>query len=364
MRLFLFWVQSISLEGRGEGRSGLEDWKKLAERLKFEEGKSWTEVARAIKPYFPDLSDQQRWEKVRGVLRRTEAYKKRGKVTFEDAKEPTPEDVDDFYETLKKLNAATLKLEKKQTQTTIHIEDDKPVGIAFWGDWHLGGKGVDYDQFDKDEELIGSTDGLYVVGMGDYKENASALVHQAATQENLVATDMQDKIVMRKFECTADKHLVTIRGCHDDWDKRNANKDFVQALCDITGAINLWHGGIINLIVNNVEYRIGARHKYKYESSLNTTNSQRNFVNNYGPCDVVAIAHKHFCEVEHTQRMGSNVIYLRSGSYKRYDEYGQKLAGYEGIHGVPVVIFYPDRRFAIPFKRLEDGVAVLQSLRQ
>ncbi len=339
------------------------DWKAIAENLKFNEGKSWTEVAKAMKPFFPELTDQQRWEKVRGALRRTETYKTRGRVTFEDKRDATPEDVDDFYNTLKQMNKAVMRLENKQTRASIHIEDDKPIGITFWGDWHLGGKGIDYDQFDRDEELINSTDGLYVIGMGDYKENASALVHQAATHENLAATDMQDKIVLRKFEQTKDKHIVTIRGCHDDWDKRNANKDFVQAICDITGAVNLWHGGIVDLTVGNVEYRLGVRHKYKFESSLNTTNTQRNFMNEYGPCDVIAFGHKHFCELEHTQRMGQEVVYVRSGSYKRYDEFGQKLAGYEGIYGVPVVILFPDKKLLVPYKRLEDGIEALKIFR-
>jgi hypothetical protein len=174
---------------------------------------------------------------------------------------------------------------------------------------------------------------------------------------------MQDKLVMRIFERTKPKHLVTIRGCHDDWDKRNANKDFIQALCDITGAVNLWHGGIVNLTVGDYEYRIGARHKFKYESSLNTTNSQRGFMNEFGPCDIVAVAHKHFCEVFDAHKMGQDTIYLRSGSYKRYDEFGQKLAGYEGIYGIPIVILYPDRKLALPFKDFSIGLQMLKALR-
>lgn len=338
-------------------------WKELAERLKFTEGKSWTETAKGVAGYFPDKNPQQVLETVRRALRRSEQYQTKGKVTFEDKPQSQPQDIDEYYELMKALNKSVMQMESKQAKATININDDKPIGIGFWGDWHFGCKGCDYEQFDQDEAIINSTDGLYIVGMGDYKDNGSALVHPSSTQDSIATTDMQDKIVIRKFERTAEKHIVTIRGCHDDWDKRNANKDFIQEICDITGAVNLWHGGIINLTVGNIEYRIGARHKYKFESSLNTTNTQRNFMNEYGPCDVIAVAHKHFCEVGQTQRMGGNVIYLRSGSYKRYDEFGQKLAGYSGIHGVPMVILYPDRKEAIPFRNLSDGVAVLNMLR-
>jgi peptidyl-tRNA hydrolase len=341
----------------------MQTWQEIAEDLKFNKGKSWTQVADAVAPYFPELNKQQVWEKVRGALRRTDTYKTKGKVTFEDKKDPAPQSVDEYYEQLKRMNACVMSLEKKQTKATITIDDDKPIGVAHWGDWHIGDKGIDYDRLDEDQAIITETEGLYVVGMGDYKGNASALVHASSTQDSVATTDMQDMVVHRKFEQTQDKQLVIIRGCHDDWDKRNANKDFVQSLCDITGAVNLWHGGIINLTVGKVEYRIGARHKYKYESCLNTTNTQRNFMNEYGPCDVIAFAHKHYCDMQQLQRMGENVIYLRSGGYKVYDEFGQKLAGYEAIHGVPMVIYFPDKKQTIPFRNLEDGVKMLEMLR-
>ena len=50
------------------------DWKQTAERLKFDDGLSWTELARRMSPFFPDLSETQVLEKVRRVLRRSEKY--------------------------------------------------------------------------------------------------------------------------------------------------------------------------------------------------------------------------------------------------------------------------------------------------
>ena len=50
------------------------DWKQTAERLKFEDGLSWTELYKEMKPYFPELTDKQVEEKVRCVLRRSDKY--------------------------------------------------------------------------------------------------------------------------------------------------------------------------------------------------------------------------------------------------------------------------------------------------
>ena len=47
----------------------------------------------------------------------------------------------------------------------------------------------------KDTEIIKNTDGLYVIGTGDYKDNSNAFVHPASTQEDIITTDLQDKVV-------------------------------------------------------------------------------------------------------------------------------------------------------------------------
>ena len=97
------------------------DWKQEAEALKFTQGKSWTETAKIIgKKYFPGLDAQQAYEKVRRALRCSDSYKK-GKVTYEDKKEPTQADVAEYYEMLKKVNAAAMKLESKKADTYINL---------------------------------------------------------------------------------------------------------------------------------------------------------------------------------------------------------------------------------------------------
>ena len=126
------------------------DWIQKAIDLKFNQGKSWTETSNALSSYFPDLNQQQVFEKVRGKLRKEEAYKKKGKITYEDKREPTDEDVSNFYEQMKCINTSIMKLEQKQNKANIHLDDDKPIAIAFWGDWHIGSRGVDYYRFDKD----------------------------------------------------------------------------------------------------------------------------------------------------------------------------------------------------------------------
>ena len=78
------------------------------------------------------------------------------------------------------------RLDTKQVKATVEIDDTKPIAIALWGDWHIGAKGVDYKRLDKDTETISTTDGLYWVGMGDYKDNYQSYGHVGAQYEQIM----------------------------------------------------------------------------------------------------------------------------------------------------------------------------------
>ena len=62
--------------------------------------------------------------------------------------------------------------------------------------------------------------------------------------------------------------------------------------------------------------------------------------------------------------MGEYRIMLRTGTYKIWDEYGQKLAGYEGKPAVPVIILFPDRHAMMEHIFLDDAIEILKSLRK
>lgn len=333
-------------------------WYEEAKKLRST-GLSYNKISDQLNIHLKTVQSRFKRDELRGNVKNN--------IIFEDKKpEPTIDDVQSFYESLKSMECAISTLDTKQTKMTISLDEDKPIGVAFWGDWHIGARGVDYEEFDRQRKAINETDGLYFVGMGDYKDNQNALVHASGTTEQTIVPGMQDLLVKSFFIELKEKALAIIRGCHDDWDKKTSDKDFIQTLCskEVADCVNLWHGGGINIKLGSVEYKIRARHKYKNESSLNTTNSQRNMLNDFGPCDVIALAHKHYSDLQMLKRMGQDVIYMRSGTNKVYDEYGQKLAGYVGQCAMPIIVIYPDKKCVVPFKDYEKGIRFLQAERR
>src|SRR5690554_7844522 len=103
-------------------------------------------------------------EACRGRYRRA---KKRANRTYKDRREPPKEtDLDVFYQAIKNAQTALDRLQVRQTEATVQIHETKPFGIAWWGDWHIGAVGVDYETFDRHRELIAEEDGLYWIEIG------------------------------------------------------------------------------------------------------------------------------------------------------------------------------------------------------
>ncbi len=336
-------------------------WKEDAVEL-YGSGTSWKIIVDKLQSDYPN--EHLNRDRIRDYIRwNSETYKEQhSKLTFEDKKASSDEDVELFYDLMIQSQEALDAIDTKQTKATVTINDDKPIAVALWGDWHIGGRGVDYKRLDRDAEKIANTDGLYWVGMGDYKDNYQSYGHVGAQYEQIMQPGMQDKAVLHRIKDVADNNIALVRGCHDDWDYKTGNRDFIEAMCDITGGVNLWHGGDLTIKHGSAEYLFKVRHKYKFESSLNLENAMRRIMEIQGPCDVAASAHLHNPYYMERHLMGEFRVMCRSGSYKIWDEFGQKIAGYKGKPGIPTMILFPDKKRIIPMF-LNDAITVLKALR-
>jgi hypothetical protein len=339
----------------------MSSWQETAVQLR-DEGKQYPQIAQFLKETYGEILLP---EAIRAVYRRTKAQQRiqKERITFENMKQTTDDDVEAFIDAMVNLQDVQDSMDTKQVEGTITLDDDKPVGIAFWGDWHDGGKGVNYRLLESDRQTILATEGLYVAGTGDYKDNYISGVHPGAAFGQIIQPGDQDRIVLYYWESMKQKALLVTRGCHDDWDQRMADIDFVGACAAKAGALNFWHGGTLTLKLGSQTYTGHIRHKFKYESSLNTTNAQRRMMEIYGPADFAVLAHLHNPEINERHFMGAYRWFVRSGSYKVWDEFGQKVGGFKGKPGVPVLIFYPNERRIDGYKDLRAGVEALRHAR-
>jgi predicted phosphodiesterase len=296
-------------------------------------------------------------EKIRNKLRRK-------KVKYVNQKNAQERDVGELLKTLIESQKKLQDFDDRQTEVSIEIDDDKPIGIVFSGDQHIGSLYTDHEQMIKDYEVIKNIDGLYVILMGDLRDNYITRSHAGGSFEQAFTANNQAIVAEHVIEeYLSEKTLVVLKGNHDAWSVKETGEDFIQYLARKIGKPFLWYGGEIKINLNGANYLIHAHHTHRNHSSLNTTNSQRNLFNNTH-ADVIALGHLHFNEV-HNKSGGKNkdTIWIRSGSYKIQDDYGQYLGGLKGDSRLPMVILYPKEKKLLPFRDMYDGIDYLKMVR-
>jgi hypothetical protein len=288
-----------------------------------------------------------------------------------DEDELSDEQVARIFEYAQRISDIGENLAPSARITTRTFPEMLPIGVCYTGDWHLGGGGVDVRQLQRDIEIIGTTDGLYAVGMGDYVDGVS--IHSKAVSalydpSAVGARGLQNSMALIVARKAMGKWLAIIDGNHDAWSERHAaigsTRDFAKAL----GA-QYFHqgGGSIHLTVGTQRYNLAVRHNAPGHSRLNSTNAQRRMFDEWPDwqnTDTICLAHFHFNDMHQPPRKGGSCVYLRSGTYKLRDPYAAN-GGFTPEWGVPMVVLYPDSKRVIPFRgdQFETAIRFLASER-
>ena len=286
-------------------------------------------------------------------------WTRRQKAVFDDMADDRWGDFDhpgnlsdsELWDATKTLGAK-LVADRTETETIELTLPNEVSALAFTGDWHLGNRGTDMEALERDLGILSRTPGLYVVGMGDYYDNYKP--NSGRVSEGLLDASLPDpedqrrlaKYALRKID---DRLVGAVVGCHLDWDRKvgyDSLRDLLSGLpANSLGRqpAHLGYGGVIKLKVGSETYTGLVRHKYG-GNSTNTTNAQRKAQAEYpvsAEWDFIAFAHFHFPDLQVHEVAGRDQVWVRSGSYKILDRYGQRLGGYTGIIGTPVIFFHP-----------------------
>jgi hypothetical protein len=291
---------------------------------------------------------------------------RKGAAVFEDKKETfAPQDIDAYIETAIALQEQRERLFVRQTEATITLDDEKPVGLVETADWHVGAAGTDLRLLRDDVAAMESTDGLYTIANGDYKDNQSTGPHKnkGGAHDQVEGPSTSELIVFRFMERLQERMLAVTTGCHDYWDVQQAGVDFAGKCAEKSQAVNLWHGGLLKLHLGGELYTSRIAHKWPGESNLNTMNTFRRQFDMEGFADIFYRAHLHFPEFHDMMRCGKRALGVRCGSYKIIDEHGQRLAHYKGAPGNPLLILYPDRHYMEVHMDFREGIKRLKQLR-
>jgi hypothetical protein len=248
------------------------------------------------------------------------------------------------------------------TDVTIKIDTDRPFGIVFMSDWHIGSLGTDHEALMKDIDLINSCDNLMAYVGGDPTDNFVVDKLSHAARDNQVVTPMtQWRMFRHAIERLKPSLLAVGRGNHDAWTYREAGIDGIESALHGVPVLHTAEDTYIDLTVGETTYTIYRKHRPIGSSRTNrSAGAKRMYDLGKKTFDVGVTEHHHEASINCEQRHGEYRWFITTGSYKVSDSHAREWGFHHGGIGTPVVVFYPYRKKMVGYLSLEDAIEHLQ----
>lgn len=275
-------------------------------------------------------------------------------VTEEINKDASYEELVEFYKLNNKLFGV-----KEHKEEFVEITTDFPVALVFTADWHLGSPGVDIDSFDKDMKTILYTDDIYCYIGGDAVENLIE-PSKIGSSHNQMPIVSQKALLTRTLEMLLPKIIALGTGNHSYWSALATGDDDLAKLAKQLKILYTGHGGLLNLKIGDIIYKVFRVHKSRFSSTLNPTHGVKQLwrTGEYD-FDIGVCEHQHLVACEVFYGHGEEKLALRTGSYKIYDDYAMR----NGFFGVrpenPTVVLYPSKKKMVGFLHMEEAIEFL-----
>lgn len=270
--------------------------------------------------------------------------------------------IGEIWTKLEEFQESTFQLSTHQDEATIKIDTDKPIAFVSLADLHIGAVSCRYKELRETVDYLSTLNNVFIGSIGDTVDNYLPSWHPEGQFSNIIPPEIQKILVEYLYDKLKGKFLFLVQGCHDNASYITDNFDWTKYLQQKFDCVNLGFGGFVNLIVGNQTYRICARHKYRYNSSLNLTHPVKRMREQFGDFDIGILAHNHQAVIEQLTHADKDRIYIRPGSFKKPDRFARQLGFLDTGSQMPSVILYPNKRIMLPFLNLCDGLEILNKL--
>lgn len=273
-------------------------------------------------------------------------------------------DPDKLWEEAKKRSERSKSYASQRHQAKIEVPGNLPVGLSFISDQHIGdGKATWFQRLEDDARLIADTPGLYAVLGGDGVDNA--IKHKAS----VVGSGSKPSDEYRLFEhylgLFDGSILAGCTGNHDDWTKDLTDLDNMGRLYRENRIFGAPDFVVLECIVGGVSYTVKVRHQYKYNSTLNQTNSIKRMWEQDGDnFDIGVLCHLHEPAMEPFIKHRQVRWAFRPGSYQYTTTYTRRHhASYGSTPTCPTAILFPGEKRIVGFWDVGDAASYLEYLR-
>lgn len=300
----------------------------------------------------PDLRGRPRLERHEPVIELPDLF-------IEDDAEALWNAVAAFQASHRHTIADTIK-----TDVEITVQTERPFGVCFMSDWHIGSIGTDHEALMRDIDLINSCPSLMAYVGGDPVDNfiPEKLAH-AGRETQVVSPGFQWKMYRHAIErLNEEKSLLAVgRGNHDAWTSKYAS---IEGIEQALRGIHVLHTGedtYIDLMVGEQRYVIYRKHRPIGSSrSHRVAGAKKAYDWGKKLFDVGVTEHHHVASYAWEPRHAQSRIFITTGSYKVEDLHAREWGFMDGGIGTPCVIFWPNRRKMLPVPTIEDAIEHLE----
>jgi len=194
-------------------------------------------------------------------------------------------------------------------------------------DLHMGSEQVDYHQLERYLKAIDRYP-IYTVLLGDLGDFFGPFKYPTGMAEDVVSADAQLMTLRKFFLQYKDKILCAVTGNHDDWIYKTAGVEPYRWLAEDLNIPLLNSGGLLNLEVNEVKYKILLYHSIsRYNSSFNPTHAGKRMLELHRDADIVISGDKHRFGMEKLTHRDKKPYVIQLGTFKTEDSYGRRSYG-------------------------------------
>jgi hypothetical protein len=271
------------------------------------------------------------------------------------------EPIDEILGRLRKAHTRKQKQIEARTWFPIKVKEDKPYGILWFGDPHLG-QHCNWDLLDRDI-AIAQRDGVYGGNIGDTTDNWPWTGRMARLWAEVDVSSPTEKRLANWFMFeTGIKWMVWLLGNHDEW---NGGSEFYKMLGAHQIPVLDWRAQF-RLVHAKTEVRVDASHGRKGSSIYNPTHGTLREAKFGENADAYITGHTHnfglfeieFAEKKHRTWLAQIAGYKVGGLYEAKGGYGQSQFGCSVF-----MIVHPETGRVQMFSDAEEGADYLRHLR-
>jgi len=252
----------------------------------------------------------------------------------------------------------------------VSVNDDKPIGIVWFGDPHLDDNGCHWPALKRHVELFKETEGLYGVNIGDTTNCwGGRLIRKYADQ------DTSAKTARRLAEWfllhSGIRWIVWLYGNHEHMgDGAYILSEMAKRLGTQKIVMHDWEARFVLQFPKGESFKIFAAHDFPGNSMWNPLHGPVRSARFGGSMDLLVCGHRHNWGISQWElaEQDSIPLMIRVRGYKYLDDYARRLGKTEQEEGQSILtIFNPQSKTKAgrlqAFVDLEFGCDVLRFLR-